>query len=195
MANPAIQRIMMRVQTPKAKPLPTSNSIATNKVIVNKIAPTNKQTVDGLLTYGVKKPIKSSSIKIIGSSDFIQRINNALELLKNKDFEGYSLAVNYLRIIEENTKPNTTNTYVDVSTRTVQMLPIDSINIYWLASAIVHEARHVELYERKEIYYGTKGELDAIKLSIETLEKISGPKYLINYLKSLDGSHWKNANI
>ena len=70
---------------------------------------------------------------------------------------------------------------------------------YWCASTIAHDSYHSYLYHEYkknnvgkvpyDVWGGTKAELKAIKIQIIAMKDIGGPKYQIDYLEGLDGTH------
>ncbi len=123
----------------------------------------------------------------------MRRVNEALALLLAKDTKGYELVVSNLKGITENKSRSSSNSYVKPQSAITYILPVDASNIFWLAAALVHEAKHVDLWRTGQVTSGTAGELVCIRRQIETMINIEGPKYFIDYLKSQDGTHWMNA--
>lgn len=200
--DPSLYRAALRTPTEKKQALSTTNTVvkvvqkvlpATNTVskVISNIVNNTTNTLNSAPTE-IKPVVVSTSIKINGSSDFVRRINEALALLLAKDTKGYQLVISNLNGITEN-KTGSSNSFVDTATAITYILPIDASNIFWLASALVHESKHVELYRTGQTYWGTSAELVCIRLQTETMINIGGPQYLIDYLKSLDGTHWMQA--
>ncbi len=196
--NPAIYRAALRTQTEKKQALSTTNTVV--KVVQKAIVVTNevqRQTTNTVnkTTNAPSQPVVvvNTSIKINGSSDFVRRVNEALALLLAKDTKGYELVVSNLKGITENKSRSSSNSYVKPQSAITYILPVDASNIFWLAAALVHEAKHVDLWRTGQVTSGTAGELVCIRRQIETMINIEGPKYFIDYLKSQDGTHWMNA--
>ena len=127
-------------------------------------------------------------IKIVGSKIFIDHTKKALRLLKKKTPGTYrTLVLKHLRCIKYGKF-----SYVDDA----GVFRVSSITAYpdlaWYASTIVHEAYHRELAVRGLVHSGTSAELKCIKAQIRAGLRIGLSKHEIEYLKSLDGTHWKS---
>ncbi len=158
-----------------------TNAIAQKVAIVPTAnsAPINKTPVE----------VSTVEIKITGTAVFQNKIKDALRLLKQKDSEGYSLVITKLIEIRQ----SQTDTQMSLNTRIAHFNIRDTNDIYWCACSLVHEAAHViyaETFAQLQVW-GTAAELFCIEKQALSAERVGAPAYLISYLKSLDGNHWK----
>jgi hypothetical protein len=80
---------------------------------------------------------------------------------------------------------------VSVRTRTFFLNPSTaSANSYYVASIIVHDACHVDLYLQGRIYYGEEAEMHCLALQRQALLEMGAPAYLLSYLDYLQKTSW-----
>ena len=121
-----------------------------------------------------------TDIEIVGTDEFKKGMRDALQLLKDKLPDDYSLVGRYVKRIElsalvNNPQMETNSMTVYISAKEFRPEPI------WWAAALVHEAIH-----SKQAYDGRNGtiqeyEKESYQKGIEVLIKLNAPKWMIKY--------------
>jgi hypothetical protein len=138
-------------------------------------------------------------VEIIGSARFVNQIEAALTLIREKDTEAYNNIIKYIGRIQE----------ADHSGMAASLDPPTFFfnersafySLTWCAGDIAHDSYHSKLYHDykakygdnvpNEIWTGQEIEMKCLRYQIEVMRKIGAPQGEIDYLKSLDGSHYK----
>lgn len=155
--------------------------------------------------YEFDEKIKDKhEIKIVGNRKFINKVKDALLLLKEKDYMSYKIVIqNIGKIIYF---PSSHHTYYDAFQEVPTcVINFDDFNSYIenLSCALLHEACHNKLYteslyENKEPHDAASGysaEMYCLTRQIESLKKLGAPWDLIqNYIDYYDYDWWSKPN-
>ena len=147
--------------------------------------------------------ISYNKIEIIGSVKYVNRVLDALKLLRRKAPDKFRTVKKYVGRIEEYCN---SGMYPWENTPTFYMSKkVAFYSLTWCASCIAHDAYHSKQYldyRRKHknqvpraVYYGRKAELESFKYQILVSKQIKAPKHEIDHLKSQDGMHYKSKEI
>lgn len=122
----------------------------------------------------------------IPSEEFKTKIQQALDLLKEKAAVHYtSVTANVNKIRADDTSGTLVRRgVVDIARPTFDS-PLE-----WLASVLVHEARHVSLFRENQEHSGKEAELECNRVQLEALRLTNAPLYLIVGLLAENGEHF-----
>jgi hypothetical protein len=137
-------------------------------------------------------------ILIKGNREFIIRTNEALNLLKERDYLSYKVIIKNIEVIHQSNK-----TYFDPFLNNKTAFITLSSDITWHASQILHEAYHSKLYNNAisenrnpiQAYSGYIAEMYCLTQQIECLKQIQSPKYLLEYAISFYDKNWWDKPI
>jgi hypothetical protein len=135
-------------------------------------------------------PQEKKEPEIVGSSQFVQTIRQALNLLLEKDLQGYLLVCGYLNSIQE--APHTgVNEIEAIAYRSLPNYPQDLLPL-WEAGSLVHEAVHVWLQRKGYQVAGKESEVFCGRAQKETLVKVGAPAWMIEGVdKSMETRYWE----
>jgi hypothetical protein len=137
-------------------------------------------------------------ILIHGSDAFVQQTRQALDLLRVKAPDAYSIVTTYVSIIEEGEHSgmwaNEEQPRYEVNDKTA------FYSLTWYASTIAHDATHSELYHKyldshpgqgvpDDIWIGVGPEKFCIAFQLDVLKRIGGPSSEVDYLATQTGTH------
>lgn len=141
--------------------------------------------------------------RFINEAEFVDKIDKALQLLKNKapdEFKTMQSVIGKIRA----TKASGANYNEKIMTIEIAKLTFDA-SLEWLASVLIHETQHIKKYKDTGKKYGgafemtdkkaalqtmINEELECNRIQVAVLEKIGGTKYEIDYLKAQKGDHF-----
>ena len=107
------------------------------------------------------------NIKVEGSSEFIEKVNRALELIKTAGFSDF-LQANIRKILEIDGITQLRETEVSIwANKFAVENPVDA------ASLFIQKAYHMKEYLEGELYYGGQAEKRSIAKRIEFLQALS----------------------
>lgn len=144
------------------------------------------------------------SLVLEGDKKFLVQTRRAIRLLKTKmPREFRKIVLPYVAKIKLH-KSSGMNLWAKVPTYEVGK-ETAFYSLKWYASTIVHDAYHAKLYfdyKRKhkgrvpvKVYKSQAAELKCLKAQISIARKLNMSKADIDYLKSLDGSYAKLAQV
>lgn len=134
-------------------------------------------------------------IAIEGDAGFIERTRAALEILKTNHRDGYLVLTKQVLSIKQAERSG-----ADVWNRSIQVAdPTSTYSTTWYASSLVHDCRHISLYNDylaaypgqtvpNEVYSGQDAELACMRLQIDALGRIGAPEKEIEWAKKQDGT-------
>lgn len=140
----------------------------------------------------VDRPIENGIQVNISDPVRKAKVESAIQMILLTPWKEY--VIGHLSVIQEGTmtgvetskKPakfNITYKYIDIS------------DVKWLASVLVHEARHVQQHHELGGYKGQESELDANKTQVGVLRYLGASQQQIQYLENADGLHFdSNGN-
>jgi hypothetical protein len=141
--------------------------------------------------------------QFIEEAEFINKLDKALQLLKNKapdEFKTMQSVIGKIRA----TKTSGANYNEKIMTIDIAKRTFDA-SLEWLASVLIHETRHIKKYKDTGKKYGDAHlmtdkkaalqvmideELECNRIQLIVLEKVGGAKYEIDYLKAQKGDHF-----
>lgn len=146
------------------------------------------------MVLGYSNIVFAKSPKILGSPEFMNKTNKAIELLQKKDYESYLKVMESQQIIE---KPCGDTIILNIPTSSFGRwdyskniyVDYNKIKLYFgkrnakkvIAVVISHEAWH---YSTQCLAYDlNQWEIETLSKSIETAKKIRAPKKLIRALE------------
>lgn len=144
----------------------------------------------------VKKSKPIPGIKIIGPEWFQNRINMALKILKEKDTQSFEIVNLYLdKVIYDESLPK--KIFAGVSSDGAQEAFFGkhskNCDIYWLISALYHEAYHCKFVRNKGLITHKKREFYTHIATRNMLVKINAPIKSIHRIDLfLSDSNWWN---
>ena len=136
-------------------------------------------------------------------------INNALDLLEQRDVNTYRFAIDNIGIIEELTPEHPVQRSVVYPWENPPRVVINEETRYagtiWLASAIAHEACHADQYRRYrrdnpdlvvpfDTFSGREAELACLSLQRRVLESLGADQSLLNYIDQAANTTWWQHN-
>lgn len=124
---------------------------------------------------------------------FINDINAAIDMLRTRSNEDYTIVFNRLRTITEEVPPRAEQHVfrVQVSTKQVWLSRGkmrewgDTDLVRWTASVLAHAAWHVDLFERLIDYDTCEAELQTMERQRKALEQMTAPAVILLYLDGL----------
>lgn len=130
------------------------------------------------------------SLQVMGSDDFIQNINKAVDELKSIDPFYFTIIKNNLGIIQEYT---VSAIHVEESPPRLELSNVScsSSNIKWCASVLYHEAWHVWLFKNQIPFVGEKAENFCNLKQLMVLNALKADPETINHLQNIisQGDH------
>jgi hypothetical protein len=156
-----------------------------------------------LLAFISSRAIDSSSAtapEIKGSEQFIDQVQKALLLLKERNADAYAIVTNYVGLIQENKISGmdplrTPPTYY--------MSDITAFaSVTWCAATIAHDSFHSKLYHEyrrahdgpvpSTIWKGREAEQQCIKHQLAVMERIGASIEEIDHSKALEDGRFVN---
>lgn len=176
-------------------------SIATNKAS-DKSPETVKQSVEvakpETATVTSKPETKTPVIqgsrsqgtpRVTGSAAFKASVNKALMLLQEKAPEHANKVSTYLQEIRES---DHSGVIVQTGVFNLGRNTVTGQDTYWLASVIVHDAYHAELYQRGQDYAGKEAEAQCIAVQKTVLKKMGAAESYQTHLDQiLESNYWE----
>lgn len=134
-------------------------------------------------------PLSATShhpVAIAGSAEMIRAAEGALDLLRDNAPDDHAYVIRWTQRIEQygRTCADVESSRIYLAGRTYNASP------QWLASVLVHEARHIELYQQQREYGGQDEELDCQRLQLDTLRRLRGTHDEIRWLEAQNGKHF-----
>ncbi|MFZ5754951.1 MAG: hypothetical protein ACOY3J_12020 [Bacillota bacterium] len=131
----------------------------------------------------------NKGVLVAGSSSFKSKINQSLALLHKKTPYYGAKVDKYLKEIRES---NHSGVKVETGVFHLGKGTINNQDIVWLASVIVHDAYHVELYKKGKPYAGREAEAACIREQKKFLQAVDAPAHYFTYLdKVLESNYWE----
>ena len=173
--------------------LPADNATDKAKVqqseIVAKKEVTTATTKSETKTSAIKSSRSQGTPRVTGSSDFTLNVNKALEKLKDKAPEHYGKVVTYLKEIRES---DHSGVIVQTGVFHLGRNTVNAQDTYWLASVIVHDAYHTELYKKGQDYAGKEAETQCIIVQKAALKKMgAADSYQTHLDQVLQSNYWE----
>jgi len=146
--------------------------------------------------------IEPYEIEIIGDNDFIEKTNQALDLLENKAFVHYTVVIRYIGIIEWADTGSGMFAWEDPPRYKVGEATVDAGTI-WYAGTIVHDSIHSKQYNDylaenpsgpvpDEVWTGESAEAKCLNVQYDALEKIGAGQQTLDYIKNaIDTKYWE----
>lgn len=137
-------------------------------------------------------------MELMGNARFILQVQSSLHLLMEKAPDEYAMVKKYIKIIKLGEK---SGMWAHVNPPIYVMSEKSAYaSITWCASIIAHDSYHSKLYHEyesehpgyvpAEVWTGVEAERRCNEHQLKVLEKIGAPGSEIEYLKSLDGTHF-----
>lgn len=195
-AGRQIESVQNPTSSEQANPLPTAKSLPVGKdQPKTKAQPeSSTQKKDGKTETQPAEARRTLSSRgaalppIHGSDPFSQKVNKALELLHTKAPYYANKVTTYLSRIEES---DHSGVKVETGVFYLGQATVNSQDEIWLASVLVHDAYHVELYKKGQNYYGKAGETQCINQQKKVLQQLAAPAYYLTYLdQTLASDYW-----
>ncbi|WP_237466145.1 hypothetical protein [Vibrio stylophorae] len=143
-----------------------------------------------------QRMLKQSPV-VTGSPEFVAQVRHALFMIAQQSPQHYRYITQNIGAIVEHDKSG-----MDVMHRpmTFYMSDVTAFHsLYWCAGTIVHDAYHAYLYKQAQSQYGasvpysawggTQAEVAAIAVQRDALVALKAPRYMLDYLAGLDGTH------
>lgn len=128
------------------------------------------------------------SLKVTGSQDFSANVDKALDLLNDKAPLYARKVKAYLTEIRES---DHSGVIVQTGVFHLGKNTVKAQDTYWLASVIVHDAYHAELYQKGQEYTGKIGEARCIEVQKEALLEMGAPDHYQTHLDQiLQSNYW-----
>lgn len=126
-------------------------------------------------------PAAAGGPAVVGSDAFRSKVQQALALLQARAPASWEIVRANLRVIRE---AAASGAYVaegryDIGPATAASDPV------WLASTIVHDAYHVQLYREGRPFMGAEAEAAALAKQREALVVLGAPSYMIAHLDNV----------
>lgn len=142
--------------------------------------------------------IAVEGIEIYGSMNFVRRVADALELLRDNSPKSFAVIQQYMGRIQENSRSGM-RAYADPPTFDFSMTSA-GYSLTWCAGAIAHDAYHSKLYHDyrrvhgepvpDDAWWGQAREMECNQFQLHVLYEIGAPDAETKYLSTLDGSHF-----
>lgn len=141
------------------------------------------------------------TIKIVGDDTCKQQTNDALNLLKTKDYDHYVYVTNYVGIIECADQGSGMFAYENPPRYLAGKSTREAGSI-WYAGTIVHDATHSKLYNDylknhpnetvpANVWSGKDAEQKCIDIQVDALAKIGADQAVIDYAKNaINANYW-----
>jgi hypothetical protein len=164
-----------------------------------------KQRVIGILLVLLALPLlrtcdyaHTSEPEVVGSTQFINQVRQALLLLKTRDADAYAIVTKYVGRIEEGKR---SGMWAYKTPPTYEMS--DSTAFYsvtWCAATIAHDSFHSKLYHDyqtahseavpDEIWTGTSAEQQCMKHQLAVMKRIGTTQFEIDYAQTQADGHY-----
>jgi len=136
--------------------------------------------------------------EIIGAEKFTVQVKKALLLLKEKDFDAYTIVANYIGRIESGPR---SGMWAYHTPPTYEMSPsVASDSVTWVAATIAHDSYHSKLYHEYKnahpgnvpdaVWTGTAIEQLCMKHQLVVMEHIGASQREIDYAKTQMDGHY-----
>src|SRR5215207_4342535 len=137
-------------------------------------------------------------VHISGDDAFIERVENSLQLLREKSPDAFKLTQRFAPRIEQSRRSGM-RAYAnpptfDLSPKTA------NYSDTWCAGSVAHDTYHSKLYHEyldthdgpvpDEAWRGKAKELECIRFQARVLKDIGAPDYETDYVSQADGSHF-----
>ena len=141
--------------------------------------------------------------KFINETTFINKIKNAILLLKTKSPDEFKTMQSVIGKIRA-TQASGANFNEEIMTIDIAKLTFEA-SLEWLASVLIHETQHIKKYKETGKKFGDAykmtnkkaalqvmiaEELSCNKAQLVVLKKVGGTKFEIDYLKAQKGDHF-----
>lgn len=157
--------------------------------VVDKKEVTTATTKSETITPAIKISRSQGTPRVTGSSDFTLSVNQALGKLKDKAPEHYNKVVTYLKEIRES---DHSGVIVQTGVFHLGRNTVNGQDTYWLASVIVHDAYHAELYKKGQDYAGKEAEAQCINVQKAALKKMgAADSYQTHLDQVLQSNYWE----
>lgn len=130
------------------------------------------------------------TIDIQGPDSFKKDMQECIDLLREKDPEGYALVGKYVKTIVWGDYPSPLMDPLEMRI----MIPKGHYQTdkYWWSATLVHEAQHGEQCYSVKIQNKDQSEIEAYNKGIQTLERMGASRQLVEYEKLLDNKVWQH---
>jgi hypothetical protein len=131
------------------------------------------------------------TIDIQGPESLKKDMRECIDLLREKDPEGYLMVGRYVKTIKFGDYPNPQMNPVEMAVS----IPKDKYKTdkIWWAAVLVHEAQHAEQYYSLKRQTEDEREIEAYTRDIQTLKKIGAPQYMIDSTEqAIKNKVWQN---
>ena len=139
-----------------------------------------------------------AGVRVNGSPEFVQQIDAALTLLRERSPDDFDMVVRYIGRIAQARRSgmnaDANPPQLDLNDRTT------NYSVTWCAGSIVHDAYHSKLYHEyrdkfgepvpDSAWRGKDRELECNQLQLNVLANIGAPEFEIEHLRRQDGSHY-----
>ena len=145
-------------------------------------------------------------IEIKGDQYCKDKVNEALDFMKDNSPKFYTKVITYIGVIECTDKNK--SSYISIDTPTVTLADMKFfVTVTQLAGTLVHEAHHSELYNQykiknkvnevpTEIHSGRKAEEQCVNETIKFLKEVNAPTNEIYYEENIfeiEGEWWNRT--
>ena len=140
-----------------------------------------------LALIGCSRSQNYHGVTIYGSEEFADQVQRALELIRTQSPDDFESISKYVRRIEESDRSG-----MVIVRNACQLAPSAAYHsLTWCAGCIAHEAHHAMLSQSSTYSYGhAEEEQVCIAYQQAVMERIGAPASELEYLASLDGSHF-----
>ena len=194
---PTLEPTATAVPTPTSPPQPTAT-----------IAPTSTATPAPTATAApTPEPTATLTphLQIIGSERFIAQLQEALQLLAERDPEALVRVKEGIIVflsVEAGSGMDVYSKTYKVGSQTAFAPGFSrSDQVVWLAGTIVHDACHSNLYAAGETFAGKAAEISCMERQLATLERMDDSGYFIEYVDGLikgaddpNNQYWNDPN-
>ena len=139
---------------------------------------------------------KHRGLEIEGAGAFVLRIEEALDILKNRAPQWYAYSISGLTKIREVPEDEGAGVYLHTGVFSITPGHI-SPGVLWLASAMVHEACHVHRAATGLVPGGLTGERECLRVQIEATDvfdyqdrHVPGLRYVLENINDLEFQWW-----
>lgn len=146
------------------------------------------ETANSAFIAGYNDPL---TINIQGPESFKKDMRDCIDILREKDPEGYALLGKYVKTIVWGDYPSPMMDPLEMR----MMIPKDHCQTdkYWWSATLVHEAQHGEQRYSVKRYTLEERETEAYNRDLQTLKRIGAPQKLIEQeQKLIDSKPWQN---
>jgi tetratricopeptide (TPR) repeat protein len=143
--------------------------------------------------------LESAAIFVKGTDRFQIQVCEALALLERKAVSEYAVVTGHISVVVQNDEQwGSANIWV--CPPVVQLRSDDTTNLEWCASALVHEANHIEQARRSQLRHngsilvsevtGTNAEIEANAAQVKALTRLQASYWQIAGVEADKGRHW-----